>query len=167
MSHVHGLFSMSETLWRTFVMRIPQRLRTAVPTSDSTAKIAEVSQHRQRRRSALSVSSVAGQPSSIGGDRNQNSDLCADISSFCRAAHRNHPERMPRSHVVLDDSRPRAEATRFPGLLLRLSSARRTQGASSLSANWNGIGITTEFRFVPLAQTLSRVVSDTNRRVIL
>ena len=90
-------------------------IMSVVPRSDSTAKIADVSQHRQR--SAVSVSSMAGQPSSIGSNGDQNSALCADISSFCRAAHWNHPKRMPGSDVVLDDRGSGAEATRFSRLL--------------------------------------------------
>src|SRR5215831_17797691 len=41
-----------------------------VPASDLRASVAEVSQHGQR--SVVSVPPMAGQPSSVGGDGNQN-----------------------------------------------------------------------------------------------
>ena len=49
-----------------------------VPASDSRAIVAEVSQHGQR--SVVSVPPMAGQPSSVGGDGNQDHTLRATTS---------------------------------------------------------------------------------------
>ena len=86
-----------------------------VPASDSRANNAQLSQHRQR--SLVSIPPVAGQPPSAGGDGNQDGALCALLPSVCGAARWNLTPRMPGPRVVLDDDRPRGEATRFPTLL--------------------------------------------------
>ena len=70
-----------------------------------------------RQRSLVSIPPVAGQPPSAGGDGNQDGALCALIPSVCGAARWNLTTRMPGPRVVLDDDRPRGEATRFRTLL--------------------------------------------------
>ena len=81
-----------------------------VPASDSRASVAEVSQHGQR--SVVSVSPMAGQPSRIGGDGDQDRTLRATIASLCGAACWNPKKRVPGSNVILDNRRPGGEAAR-------------------------------------------------------
>jgi hypothetical protein len=81
-----------------------------VPATDLRASVAEVSQHGQR--SVVSVPPMTGQPSSIGGDGNQDGTLRAAIASLCGAAGWNPKERVPGSNIILDHRRPGGEAAR-------------------------------------------------------
>jgi hypothetical protein len=69
------------------------------------------------RSVVVSIPPVAGQPPSAGGDGNQDGALCPLIPSVCGAIRWNLAPRMHGPRVVLDDDRPRGEATRFPTLL--------------------------------------------------
>jgi hypothetical protein len=59
----------------------------------------------------------ADQSSSDESVGNQDGALCTYFASVCRAAHWNHPARLPGSHVVLDDNSLGREAAPFPTLL--------------------------------------------------
>src|SRR5262245_51465646 len=80
-----------------------------VPASNSRASVAEVSQHGQR--SVVSVPPMAGQPSSVEGDGNQDRTLRAAFASLCGAACWNPKERVPGSNIILDNRSRRDKGT--------------------------------------------------------
>src|SRR5215475_10917625 len=59
-----------------------------------------------------SVPPMAGQPSSVGSDGNQDRTLRAAIASLCGVACWNPKERVPGSNIILDNRRPGGEAAR-------------------------------------------------------
>jgi hypothetical protein len=135
-----------------------------VPSSDSRANNAELSQHRQR--SLVSIPSVAGQPPSAGSDGNQDGALCAFIPSVCRAAHRDLTPRMPGPHVILDHDRPGGEATRLPTLLQWTPNARRTRRAHAGNGRQRR-SLTSKSQLLSMAEALSRLIPNADCRVIL
>ena len=128
-----------------------------VQASDSRYRFAEVSQLRSR--SAVSVSSVGGKPSSSGRYGNQDGSIHSLVPSVHRATDRNNPQRMFGPVVVLDGNGFRDETDRFQRLLQRVP---LSCGAEGRNADRDSGIERRRAETLSLAETLPRLIPNTN-----
>src|SRR5947208_1780840 len=100
---------------------------------------------------------MASQSADTEGDRNQDHPLRPPVPSIRGKADRHPAAGILRSHVVLDDGRPRKQAARFQDLLQPPSHAYLTGRAN---AGYAHVTTTSQSPLVSLATTLSSPLSD-------
>src|SRR5262249_26187172 len=97
------------------------------------------------------------------GERNQNRAVRPPIASIRGKPHRDHPSGVLGPNIILDGSRSGRETPRLPELFQQ---APRSLGLKRTAARSRGCGCAIKLCFVPVADALSRTVSDAYRRVI-
>src|SRR5207302_2114897 len=100
---------------------------------------------------------MASQSADTEGDRNQDHPLRPPVPSIRGKADRHLAAGILRSHVVLDDGRPRKQAARFQDLLQPPSHAYVT---GRENAGYAHVTTTSQSPLVSLATTLSSPLSD-------
>src|SRR5207237_2412426 len=100
---------------------------------------------------------MASQSADTEGDRNQDHPLRPPVPSIRGKADRHPAAGLLRSHVVLDDGRPRKQAARFQDLLQPPSHAYVT---GRENAGYAHVTTTSQSPLVSLATTLSSPLSD-------
>ena len=111
----------------------------------------------------VSVSSVAGQPPCPYGPGNQNRAVRPPIASVRGKTDRDDPSGELGPNMILEGSRSGRKTPRLPGLF---QPASRSLGLKGTAARSRGCGCAAKLCFVPVAEALSRTVSDAYRSVI-
>src|SRR5215471_20682872 len=100
---------------------------------------------------------MAGQPARSRGERNQNSAVRPPIASFRGKTNRDDPSGVLRPNIILDGSRSGRETPRLPELFQQ---APRPFGLKRTATRSRGCGCAVKLCFIPVAEALSRTVSD-------
>src|SRR5262249_49689818 len=91
-------------------------------------------------------------------------DLHSSVASVCRETDRDSPERIPGPDIILDRRRSGAEA---PSLSAVFQSTTGSLGLGRKAARSRGCADAIKLGFVLLSATLSRPLSDSDRRLIV
>ena len=112
----------------------------------------------------VSIPSVASEPSSPRHYGDQNSALCANITSVRRATDWNHSSRVLGPYAVLDSCRPGIEAIGVQGLLQSTSHSRQSRRQNTGRSSW--CQCVRDVEAISMERTLSRIISDAHGGII-
>jgi len=110
------------------------------------------------------IGSISGRPTSVSSwSRKLKQCSTSPYRSFRGKTHRDDPSGVLRPNIILDGGRSGREPPRLPELFQQ---APRSFGLKRTAARSRGCGCAVKLCFLPVAEALSRTLSDAYRRVI-